>query len=270
VLGRGGIAAVSRASGISPNTIQKGMGAIESGERLTRGRVCVGLVVGAIRSAKPIRSWLWRSSDWSRRTVAGDPMQVLLWTSRSVRKLEVELRELGFDVHFTTVAHVLRSPRVQPAVQSQAPGGFPASRPRPAVSPDQRGSLRRSRRAAGDFDRHQEERARRRVREHRPGVAGEGRPAQVSTHDFPSQAVGKAILCGMSDISANEGFVNVAITAETARLALASIRAWWQDLGHERYPADRRCRSPPNAAAATATAFSYGSPGRSSWPTTLA
>ena len=68
----------------------------------------------------------------------GDPMQVLLWTSRSVRKLEVELRELGFDVHFTTVAHVLRSPRVQPAVQSQAPGGLPASGPRPAVSPDQR------------------------------------------------------------------------------------------------------------------------------------
>ena len=69
MLGRGGIAAVSRASGISPNTIQKGMREIESGERLTRGRMCVGLVVGAIRSAKPIRSWLWRSSDWSRRTV---------------------------------------------------------------------------------------------------------------------------------------------------------------------------------------------------------
>ena len=29
--------------------------------------------------------------------------------------------------------------------------------------------------------------------------------------------------------------MNVGITAETAQLAVASIRAWWQDLGSERY-----------------------------------
>jgi hypothetical protein len=39
----------------------------------------------------------------------GDPMQVLWWTSKSVRRLAIELRELGFEVHFTTVAHALRS-----------------------------------------------------------------------------------------------------------------------------------------------------------------
>jgi Rhodopirellula transposase DDE domain len=39
VLGRGGIAAVSRASGISENTIRKGIREIESGERLEGGRV---------------------------------------------------------------------------------------------------------------------------------------------------------------------------------------------------------------------------------------
>ena len=37
VLGRGGIAAVSRASGISENTIRKGMREIDAGERLERG-----------------------------------------------------------------------------------------------------------------------------------------------------------------------------------------------------------------------------------------
>ena len=33
--------------------------------------------------------------------------------------------------------------------------------------------------------------------------------------------------------------MNVGITAETAQLAVASIRAWWHDLGHERYPGAR-------------------------------
>ncbi|MEA2372980.1 MAG: hypothetical protein QOH12_3374 [Solirubrobacteraceae bacterium] len=39
----------------------------------------------------------------------GDPMQVLLWTSKSVRKLAGELREQGHELHFTTVAALLRS-----------------------------------------------------------------------------------------------------------------------------------------------------------------
>jgi hypothetical protein len=64
-----------------------------------------------------------------------------------------------------------------------------------------------------------------------------GDAVKVSTHDFPSMAIGKAIPYGIYDIASNEGFVNVGITAETAQLAVASIRAWWQDLGSERYPA---------------------------------
>jgi len=36
-------------------------------------------------------------------------MQVLLWTSKSVRRLAVELREEGHEAHFTTVARLLRS-----------------------------------------------------------------------------------------------------------------------------------------------------------------
>ena len=39
VLGRGGVAAVARASGISENTIRKGIREIDSGDRLEDGRV---------------------------------------------------------------------------------------------------------------------------------------------------------------------------------------------------------------------------------------
>jgi hypothetical protein len=163
-----------------------------------------------------------------------------LWTSKSVRKLAVELRALGFEVHFTTVAGLLRS--LGYSLQSNRKSLEGSQHPdrdaqfrlinervgaaivagEPAISIDTK-----KKELVGEFaNRGREWRAK-------------GDPIKVSTHDFPSQAVGKAIPYGVYDIAANEGFLNVGITAETAQLAVASIRAWWQDLGSERYPAAR-------------------------------
>jgi transposase len=236
VLGRGGVAAVARASGISENTIRKGIREIDSGERLEDGRVRRR---GGGR--KPIAE-----NDPSlvvalERLVAedcrGDPMQVLLWTSKSVRMLAAELREQGHEAHFTTVAALLRS--LGYSLQSNRKTLEGAQHPdrdlqfrlinervgaaiaagEPAISIDTK-----KKELVGEFKNA--------GREWRPG----GDPTKVSTHDFPSQAIGKAIPYGVYDIASNEGFVNVGITAETAQLAVASIRAWWQDLGRERYP----------------------------------
>jgi len=236
VLGRGGIAAVARASGISENTIRKGIREIDSGDRLEDGRVRrrgggrkpigendPGLVVALERLVA--------------EDCRGDPMQVLLWTSKSVRRLAAELREQGHDVHFTTVAQLLRSlgyslqsnrKTLEGAQHLDRDAQFRLINERvgaaiaagePAISIDTK-----KKELVGEFKNA--------GREWRP----EGEPIMVSTHDFPSQAIGKAIPYGVYDIASNEGFVNVGITAETAQLAVASIRAWWQDLGRERYP----------------------------------
>jgi len=235
VLGRGGIAAVSRASGISENTIRKGLREIDSGERLDRGRV--RRHGGGRKSIGETDPELIVALE---RLVAedcrGDPMQVLLWTSKSVRKLAVELRDQGHEVHFTTVAALLRS--LGYSLQSNRKTLEGAQHPdreaqfrlinervgaaiaagEPAISIDTK-----KKELVGEFKNA--------GRQWRPS----GDPVRVSTHDFPSQATGKAIPYGVYDIKANEGFVNVGITAETAQLAVASIRAWWQDLGRERY-----------------------------------
>ena len=42
---------------------------------------------------------------------------------------------------------------------------------------------------------------------------------------------------GIYDIAANEGFVSVGISSDTAQFAVASIRSWWYSMGIERYPA---------------------------------
>ena len=235
-LGRGGIAAVARASGISPNTIRKGIREIDSDDRLEGGRVRRR---GGGR--KPIAETDPELIEALERLIAddcrGDPMQVLLWTSKSVRNLAGELRERGHQAHYTTVAALLRS--LGYSLQSNRKALEGSQHPdrdaqfrlindrvaaaiaagEPAISIDTK-----KKELVGEFAN--------RGREWRPS----GEPIRVSTHDFPSQATGKAIPYGVYDIAANEGFVNVAITAETARLAVASIRAWWEDLGRERYP----------------------------------
>ena len=55
-------------------------------------------------------------------------------------------------------------------------------------------------------------------------------------HDFPSHARGKAIPYGVFDVAANEGWVSVGVSAETAQFAANSIADWWEHLGRERYP----------------------------------
>jgi Rhodopirellula transposase DDE domain len=69
-------------------------------------------------------------------------------------------------------------------------------------------------------------------REWRP----KGEPVAVNVHDFPDKTLGKAIPYGVYDIGANQGFVNVGITKETASFAVASIKSWWEQLGKPRYP----------------------------------
>jgi Rhodopirellula transposase DDE domain len=235
-IGRGGIAAVARASGIAPNTIRRGLREIEADERLEQGRV---RRPGAGR--KPISQTDPKLIAALEALVAedcrGDPMQVLLWTSRSVRNLAGELRERGHDVHYTTVAGLLRG--LGYSLQSNRKTLEGAQHPdrdaqfrhingrvgaaiaagQPAISIDTK-----KKELVGEFANS--------GREWRP----KGEPAKTLTHDFPSDAIGKAIPFGVYDIASNEGYVNVGITAETAQLAVASIRAWWQDLGAERYP----------------------------------
>jgi hypothetical protein len=235
-IGRGGIAAVARASGIAPNTIRRGIAEIDAGERLEGGRV---RRAGAGR--KPIGETDPELTRALEALVAedcrGDPMQVLLWTSKSVRNLAGELRERGHEAHYTTVAALLRSlgyslqsnrKTLEGSQHPDRDAQFRYINQRvtaaitaglPAISIDTK-----KKELVGEFSNT--------GKEWRP----KGTPEKTLVHDFPSDAKGKAIPFGIYDIAANEGFVNVGITAETAQLAVASIQAWWDDLGQERYP----------------------------------
>jgi hypothetical protein len=234
--GRGGIAATARATGISVETIRKGIGELRAGERLEPGRVR-----RAGGGRKPLTELdpslledLERLVDADSR---GDPESLLRWTSKSVRHLAEGLRELGHQVHFTKVAQLLRGLgySLQANVKTREGTQHPdrdaqfrhinvvAKRAvdggQPVISVDTK-----KKELVGDFKNA--------GREWRP----KGEPELVRVHDFKDKQLGKAIPYGVYDLKLDEGYVNVGIDHDTAQFAVNSIRSWWEHLGQPRYP----------------------------------
>ena len=68
-----------------------------------------------------------------------------------------------------------------------------------------------------------------------------GNSAQdVLDHDFPSDAVGRAIPFGIYDQGWNTGFVVVGTSHETSEFAIEALRTWWLNTGFWRYPNARK------------------------------
>ena len=233
---RGGVMAVARATGISATTIHQGLRELESGETLAAGRV---RRPGGGR--KPIAekdpALLKALEGLVDVDTRGDPESPLRWTAKSVRKLADGLRELGHEAHFTTVAGLLRGLGYSLQANAKTREGM--------QHPDRDGQFRHINEtvaatiAAGEPAISIDTKKKELVGEFKNGgreLRPKGSPIAVNTHDFPSDARGKAIPYGVLDIAANQGFVNVGITNETAQFSVASIRAWWQQLGRERYP----------------------------------
>ena len=234
--GRGGIAATARATGISVPTIRKGIAELASGERLEAGRV--RKAGGGRRSLTVLDPTLMKDLERlledGRR---GDPESLLLWTSKSVRHLAGALRELGHEVHYTTVAKLMRllGYSLQANVKTREGASHPdrdaqfehinttvkaaVAAGQPVISVDTK-----KKELVGDFKNA--------GREWRP----KGKPELVRVHDFKDEQLGKAIPYGVYDIAANQGWVNVGIDHDTAQFAVSSIRSWWQHLGRDRYP----------------------------------
>ena len=106
--GRGGLAAVVRATGMAENTVRAGARELERGETLELGRVRRrgGGRKPLVETDPTLVEDLKRLVDRDSR---GDPEQPLRWTAKSVRKLAEALRGAGHQVSHETVARLLRS-----------------------------------------------------------------------------------------------------------------------------------------------------------------
>ena len=243
-LGRGGIACVATATGMSRTTIHAGLkelaaneaaGAPGDSERLRRP----GAGRKRLTSHDPkLVQALERLVDPVTR---GDPMGPLRWTCSSAARLARELSAAGHPVSERTVNRLLHELGYSLQANRKTLEGaqhadrdaqfkhinrrvraFQALR-QPVVSVDTK-----KKELVGEYYNG--------GREWRP----KGQPQAVKVHDFVDKTLGKAIPYGIYDVTGNSGWVSVGEDHDTAVFAVETLRRWWQQMGRAAYPQARR------------------------------
>jgi hypothetical protein len=238
--GWGGVSAVSDATGMSPNTIRKGLA-----ELATRDADPDAEVTSRLRKAGGGRKRLTetdpRLSVELDRLVApltrGDPESPLRWTCKSTSHLAQELSRQGHPISARTVAQLLNADGY--SLQGNRKTLEGTEHPdrntqfeyinakvkrfqqcgQPVISVDTK-----KKELVGPYKNNGREWQRK------------GEPERVDVHDFPDPELGKVIPYGVFDMSRNEGWVSVGIDHDTAAFAVQAIGRWWKKMGAKRYP----------------------------------
>jgi hypothetical protein len=236
-LGYGGVATVARATGMAISTVRKGRDEARAGAR-PEDVVNVRRSNGK-RPYEAAHPEVWPAIEKLVDPVTrGDPESPLRWTCKSTHVLSAELfTQHGISACDKTVAKLLREHGYSLQAPNKSVEGTQhpdrnaqfehinakaesfVERGLPVISVDTK-----KKELVGNFKNG--------GREWQP----QGEPDLVDVHDFPSDAIGKAIPYGVYDLAANDGFVSVGVDHDTPVFAVTSIEAWWRQVGEKRYP----------------------------------
>ncbi len=239
-IGWGGVAAVARATGMAISTVRKGRDEARAGatpQDVVKVRRSAGK-----RPYEVAHPEVWPALEKLVDPITrGDPESPLRWTCKSTHALSAELLvRHGIRLSHKTVAKLLRDHGYSLQAPNKSVEG--------AQHPDRNAQFERINAKAQDcvergvpvisVDTKKKELVgnfKNGGREWQPA----GEPDLVDVHDFPSDAVGKAIPYGVYDLAANDGFVSVGVDHDTPVFAVTSIEAWWNRVGAKRYPGAR-------------------------------
>ena len=254
-LGRGGIKAVAAATGVHPDTVGRGVREAAGGPE-PRVRAPGGGRKKLSDTDPGLGPALMALVEPESR---GDPESPLQWTCLSTRNLAGTLTAAGHACSAPTAARLLKAEGYSLQGNAKVAEGrqhpdrdaqfrYIAARARehldagqPVVSVDAKKKEKVGNFANGGS-------------EWRP----QGHPERVNVHDFPSDAIGKAIPYGIYDLGANTGWVSVGTDHDTSAFAAATLRRWWRCDGSARYPGARRlliCADSGGSNAARARAW---------------
>jgi transposase len=239
-LARGGISAVSRATGISRPVIRQGMAELKNPNTALLGRIRKP-GGGRKKIAERDTAVVADLEKLLEPVTRGDPESPLRWTCKSVRRLAKELGRQGHVISYPVVAELLRELGYSLQANRKTTEGeghpdrnaqfeyinrkvqrFFASQ-QPVISVDTK-----KKELVGDFKNS--------GRELRP----QGKPEKVRVHDFLIPELGRATPYGIYDLAQNTGWVSVGMDHDTAAFAVESIRRWWQSMGQPVYPKAHR------------------------------
>lgn len=234
-IGYGGISIVSQETGVSRRAIAVGCEELKHPEKASE-------------------KWIRKKGGGRKRTVdkdphlkqdlesllepvtRGDPESPLRWTCKSVRKLSVELNQMGHKTSHRLVAELLHEMDYSlQANRKTLEGTFHQDRNaqfehinektktyqtinQPVISVDTK-----KKELVGNFKNGGRE------------FCPKGTPTKVRVHDFMIPTLGKVSPYGVYDVTSNVGWVNVGIDHDTATFAVESIRQWWYSMGKEMY-----------------------------------
>lgn len=236
VLGHGGIAIVSKATGVSRTTISAGLKELGKAESIDTKRIRKkgGGRKKATHKFPEIKIELAKLIEPALR---GEPDSPLMWTSKSLRKLSSELKSIGLNASHNLIGEILNEEgfslqanrktdegKSHPDRNAQFEHihlkvkGF-QSQNQPVISVDAK-----KKELVGNFKNIGKELCRKKE------------PEKVKVYDFPSDAEGKAIPYGVYDITHNKGWVSVGIDHDTAEFAAETIKKWWTQMGNHFYP----------------------------------
>lgn len=237
-LGWGGISLVSRLSGVSRQTLTDGVKELSNPESKP-------VRPGRSRREGGGRKAIWESCpeildallEMLEAHTKGDPMNLLLWTNKSLRKLSAALGEKGFLANKDTVGFMLKmlgyglqadkkTLTVKPShpdrdkqfehINGESKKAVAEGNPVLSIDAKKKENIGNFKNSGKTYRPHQS-------------------PTEVLDHDFPIKELGKATPFGIYNIYKNQGFVNVGLGADTATFAVESLRKWWYAEGSAEY-----------------------------------
>lgn len=236
--GRGAIEHLAQITGMSPNTIRRGLA--DQKQPLEDSPYRVRQPGGG---RKPVEkkdpAVIQALENLLQDVTAGDPSTGMKWTHKSIRRLCRTLRRQGFSIGRTTVRRLLHQRKYCLRTnRKRLAGTHDKDRDRqfrylvrqrhrylkhgwPVISVDTK-----TKELVGNFK--------------NPGRCWRRRERVVLDHDFRRYAVGIGIPYGIYDEGRNAGFVVLGVSHDTAAFAIAAIRQWWLQVGQKHYSKAKR------------------------------
>ena len=167
----------------------------------------------------------------------GDPMRIIIWTSKSVRNIKEELQKQGFTISHELIRQILQQNgySLQSNRRTQEGG----------IHPDRDAQFEFINNKSGRF-----------IAKNQPVVSVDCKkkelignyknngkewvkvknPTEVNVYDFIDLTNGKASPYGVYDVNNNRGWVSVGTSNDTASFSVSTIRSWWENDGQILYP----------------------------------
>ena len=236
---QGTILQIAVVTGVSRNTIKRGITEVESGDLYTPGERVRKKGAGG-KYLKDTDVTLVSDLE-ALGEPKGDPMSLTRWTTKSLSRLVAALAQKGHTIKKSALARLLSSLGFSLKANKKNIEGVShidrdtqfkhihqtcktfESQGNPIISVDCK-----KKELIGNFKNN--------------GRAWQptGENTVVNVYDFKNLSDGKAVPYGVYDVIRNAGFINVGVDHDTAVFAVESIRRWWDTIGKKLYPTQKK------------------------------